>query len=59
MTSTGIVRYHWRDASDRAGEVQRKLGVHFVEVGLNGLDRATFERGIREWQAKQTQNSTL
>ncbi|WFD30191.1 protein-tyrosine-phosphatase [Malassezia sp. CBS 17886] len=40
------------DDEKRNDEVARKLGVHFVLVGPRGLDRATFERGLREWRAK-------
>lgn len=36
-----------------AAEVERKLGVHFVLVGNQGLDRATFDRGIAEWRKKR------
>lgn len=38
-------------------EVQSKLGVHFVEVGTQGLDRATFQRGLEAWQKKRRTNA--
>ncbi|EPQ28780.1 uncharacterized protein PFL1_03583 [Pseudozyma flocculosa PF-1] len=41
------------DDESRNAEVGTKLGVHFVEVGHQGLDLATFERGVREWRAKK------
>ncbi|KAN0063106.1 hypothetical protein ACQY0O_004269 [Thecaphora frezii] len=41
------------DDEHRNAEVSTKLGVHFVEVGHQGTDLATFERGIREWRAKK------
>lgn len=40
------------DDEYRNSEVGTKLGVHFVEIGHQGLDYGTFEKGIREWRAK-------
>lgn len=33
-------------------EVQSKLGVHFVQVGHQGLDLSTLQRGIKEWRKR-------
>ncbi|WFD46638.1 protein-tyrosine-phosphatase [Malassezia furfur] len=41
------------DDEHRNAEVERKLGVHFVLVGNQGLDRANFDRGIAEWRKKR------
>ncbi|KAL4400992.1 acid phosphatase [Malassezia pachydermatis] len=45
------------DDEHRNAEVQSKLGVHFVEVGTQGLDRATFQRGLEAWQKKRRTNA--
>lgn len=37
------------DDEHRNAEVHTKLGVKFVHVGPQGLNRATFNRGIQEW----------
>lgn len=41
------------DDEYRNSEVGTKLGVHFVEVGHQGLDLGTFERGVAEWRARR------
>ena len=51
------------DDEHRNAEVERRLGVHFVElcpgvcgtckVGLQGLDRSTYERGMAAWRKKR------
>lgn len=38
-------------------DVQKKLGVHFVQVGSRGLDRSTFEQGLQAWR-KRRQTAT-
>lgn len=42
------------DDEHRNSEVGHKLGVHFVEVGHQGLDLASWTRGIAEWRAKKS-----
>ncbi|CAO1615898.1 unnamed protein product [Sympodiomycopsis kandeliae] len=42
------------DDEHRNSEVGNKLGVHFVEVGHQGLDLGTWTRGIAEWRARQS-----
>ena len=41
------------DDEHRNAEVERRLGVHFVEVGLQGLDRSTYERGMAARRKKR------
>ncbi|CEH17217.1 Magnesium-dependent phosphatase [Ceraceosorus bombacis] len=41
------------DDERRNSEVERKLGVHFVEISNSGLDLETFENGVRGWRAKR------
>ena len=40
------------DDKHRNAEVTR-LGVHFVEVGMRGMDIATFQKGIRTWSTSK------
>lgn len=47
MMNTETVR---DSLSHVAAEVESKLGVKFMLVGTQGLDRATFDQGIREWR---------
>ena len=42
------------DDEHRNAEVGSKLGVHFVEVGHQGLDLASWTKGIAEWRAKKS-----
>lgn len=45
------------DDEYRNSEVGTKLGVHFVEVGHQGLDLGTFEKGVAEWRARKAARS--
>ncbi|SHO77697.1 Similar to S.cerevisiae protein YER134C (Magnesium-dependent acid phosphatase) [Malassezia sympodialis ATCC 42132] len=38
------------DDEHRNAEVQKKLGVRFVQVGHRGLTRTTFEQGLQSWR---------
>lgn len=49
MMNTETVR---DSLSNVAAEVESKLGVKFVLVGTQGLDRATFDQGILEWRKR-------
>lgn len=42
------------DDEHRNAEVGTKLGVHFVEVGHQGVDLGAWTRGIAEWRAKKS-----
>ncbi|WFD26911.1 protein-tyrosine-phosphatase [Malassezia nana] len=53
--ATGIdyVDMLFYDDEHRNADVQKKLGVHFVQVGSRGLDRATFEQGLQAWRKRR------